>query len=138
MTPTLVKQFYDHIWNAGNLAAADQLLADDFIFRGSMGMDMRGIGPFKDYVRSIRSWVGEYHCQILECVNQGPRAFAKMLFSGKHIGPLRGFAPTGKYIQWHGAALFKSADDRISELWVLGDLAGLDLMLQANARDNPG
>ena len=134
VTPKLVKQFYDHIWNAGNLEAADQLLTDGFIFRGSMGLDLRGIEPFKNYVRSIRSTVAEYHCDIIECVSEGPRAFAKMLFSGKHVGALRGFTATGKYIEWYGAALFRFTDERITELWVLGDLAALDALLQANAR----
>jgi len=33
----LVEAFYARIWNAGELAAADALLADDLTFRGSLG-----------------------------------------------------------------------------------------------------
>jgi hypothetical protein len=36
-------------------------------------------------------------------------------------------------VHWYGAALFKFEDGCIVELWVLGDLAGLDAVLTANA-----
>jgi hypothetical protein len=41
------------------------------------------------------------------------------------------------YVHWHGAALFRFEDDRIGELWVLGDLAGLNAMLRSNASETP-
>ncbi|MBS0394442.1 MAG: ester cyclase, partial [Proteobacteria bacterium] len=54
-------------------------------------------------------------------------------FSGKHVGPFRGYAPTGKSVEWLGAALFQCHGPRISELWVLGDLHSLDQQLSQNA-----
>lgn len=133
-TPNLVQSFYDRIWNAGDLTAADELLAQDFSFRGSLGEEMRGCDAFKNYVRSIRLALDGYRCEILECVSEGDRAFAKMRFSGTHVGPFRRFAPTGKRISWDGAALFRFEEDRIVELWVLGDLSALDTILQQYER----
>ncbi|MGA2081462.1 MAG: ester cyclase [Holophaga sp.] len=69
----------------------------------------------------------------LECVTEFPKAFARMRFAGIHAAPFRGFAPTGKPLQWSGAALFTFRDGRICELWVLGDLVGLDETLRRNA-----
>ncbi len=57
---------------------------------------------------------------------------AKMRFSGRHVGVFRGHAPSGKYVHWLGAALFRFDGPRIVELWVLGDLTGLETVLQAN------
>jgi predicted ester cyclase len=131
-TPNLVQAFYDRIWNAGELTAADELLARDFSFRGSLGEEMRGRDAFRNYVRSIRLALDGYRCEILDCVSEGDRAFAKMRFSGMHVGPFRRFAPTGKRVSWDGAALFRFLDDRVTELWVLGDLAGLDALLEQN------
>jgi hypothetical protein len=56
-----------------------------------------------------------------------------MRFSGVHVAPFRGFAPTGKLIQWQGAALFTFRGGAVCDLWVLGDLAGLDDLLHGNA-----
>jgi predicted ester cyclase len=129
----LVEAFYDRIWNQGDLEAAEQLLASDFAFRGSLGAELRGIPAFTDYVRSVRLPLADYRCEILECVAEGNRAFAKMRFGGRHVGMFRGYQPTGKQIQWLGAALFRFDRNAIAELWVLGDVAGLEAMLKANA-----
>ena len=129
-TPKLVEQFYDRIWNAGDLNAASDLLADDFAFRGSLGTELSGHNAFKEYVRSVRDSLSEYQCEILTCVAEGERAFAKMRFSGRHTASFRGYEPTGKPVHWLGAALFRFKGDRIAEVWVLGDLGGLDALLK--------
>src|SRR5262245_12229639 len=83
----LVRAFYERIWNVGELRAADELLAADFTFRGSLETEIRGRAAFCDYVHSIRSALDHYHCHMMDCVTEGDRAFAKMLFSGIHVGP---------------------------------------------------
>ena len=132
-TLELVQIFYDRIWNAGDTAATEELLTADFRFRGSLGPEMRGRDAFCDYVRAVRSALQGYRCDILECVREGPKAFAKMRFSGIHVGAFRGFPPTGKPVEWLGAALFRTQESRIAELWVLGDLISLDAILKSNA-----
>jgi predicted ester cyclase len=131
-THPLVESFYARIWNAGDEGVQD-LLTPDFVFRGSLGTEARGLAEFLDYVRSVRGSLANYHCEVLECVTEPPRAFARMLFSGVHVAPFRGFAPTGKPVRWHGAALFTLRGNVISHLWVLGDLAALDGVLTRNA-----
>ena len=131
-TPSVVKAFYERIWNAGDLAAIPELLAEGFAFRGSLGSEMCGRKAFEDYVRSVRGSLSNYRCEILDCVTEGDRAFAKMRFSGLHTGAFRGYQPTSKPVHWLGAALFRIERGTISELWVLGDLAGLDDVLQHN------
>jgi predicted ester cyclase len=132
-TPSLVEHFYADIWNAGDEDVA-RLLAADFVFRGSLGTPAHGHGEFLAYVRSIRTSLANYHCEILECVTEPPKAFARMRFSGVQVAPFRSFAPTGMKVEWDGAALFTFRNDLISELWVLGDLANLDASLQKNAQ----
>jgi len=133
-TTQLVRAFYDRIWNAGDTGAADELLSEDFAFRGSLGPEMRGRVAFCDYVRTVRAALSAYRCDILECVTEGECAFAKMRFSGIHVGPFRGYAPTGNPIQWLGAALFRIRGSLIAEAWVLGDLLSLEADLKKNAR----
>ena len=131
-TPNLVEAFYQRIWNAGDLAAASDLLTTDFSFRGSLGAELQGQDAFTGYVRSIRAALAEYRCEILECVTEGDQAFAQMRFSGRHVGVFLAYPPTGKSVHWYGAALFRFEGQAISQLWVLGDLAGLEAVLKAN------
>ena len=132
-TLDLVRAFYDRIWNAGDTGAAVELLTEDFAFRGSLGPEMRGREAFCDYVRAVRTALDAFRCDILDCVVEGERAFARMRFSGIHAGVFRGYAPTGKPVQWLGAALFRMDRSRIRELWVLGDLLSLEADLEENA-----
>jgi predicted ester cyclase len=132
-TTCLVQAFYDRIWNAGDMNAAAEILAPDFAFRGSLGPEMRGREAFCEYVRSVRTPLEGYRCDILDCVTEGEKAFAKMRFSGVHVGPFRGYTPTGKSVQWLGAALFRVQGPMIAELWVLGDLVSLEANLKKNA-----
>jgi predicted ester cyclase len=137
-TPNLVTAFYERIWNAGDLGAVSELLTEDFSFRGSLGNELRGRDAFMDYVRSVRGALANYRCEILACVSEGEQAFAKMRFSGLHVAPFRGHLATGLPVQWLGAALFRFERHAIAELWVLGDLAGLDAVLKNNQLERPG
>ena len=52
-----------------------------------------------------------------------------MRFSGRHVGAMRGFAPTGREVSWTGAALFRFEGGAIEEPWVLGGPTGLEEQL---------
>jgi predicted ester cyclase len=135
--PPLVASFYERIWNAGDGTAVPELLSSQFSFRGSLGMQLTGHAAFWEYVCGIRAALAHYHCEILECVAEGQQAFAKMRFSGIHVGAFRGYRPSGRAVHWEGAALFRFDAGRIRELWVLGDLVGLDALLESNAQPGP-
>jgi steroid delta-isomerase-like uncharacterized protein len=131
-TPILVEAFYKRIWNAGDLDAIEEILDEGFVFRGSLETETRGRDAFRKYVRSVRASLGGYRCEILDCVAEEDRAFARMRFSGVHTGPFRGYAPSGKPVHWVGAAWFRFERGVICELWVLGDLNRLNALLKAN------
>src|SRR5215469_9836761 len=104
-TPKLVEDFYQRIWNGGNLEAAEELLAPDFWFRGSLGNEMQGREQFKNYVRSVRRSLADYSCEILLCVAEGNQAFARMRFSGRHVAAFRGYQPTKKLGAMAGSSI---------------------------------
>jgi len=86
-TPGLVEDFYERIWNDGNVDAAAELLTPEFSFRGSLGKEMRGREEFKMYVHSVREALADYRCEILSCVADGDQAFSKMRFAGRQVAP---------------------------------------------------
>ncbi len=135
----IVGSFYAEIWNRGDPSAVAALLREDFTFRGSLGVSRRGHAEFISYVNMVRGALGEYRCDILDLVVEPPRAFARMLFSGVHQRPFLGFAPTGRRVEWTGAALFTAASDApVADLWVLGDVHALVAQLEANAGEAGG
>ena len=127
----VVRSFYAEIWNRGELEAAKRLCHSELTFRGSLGQVRRGRAEFLEYVSYVRGALNEYECDIQETVVEGDRVFARMLFSGTHTGMFEDFPPTGARVRWHGAALFTLEQDRIRDLWVLGDVQALHRQLQA-------
>lgn len=126
----LVEQFYDRIWNQGNVAAAHELLAEEITFRGSLGAQTLGVAGFLQYVASVRDALDDYHCEILSAVTEGDSCFARVLCSGRHVERFRGVAPTGRSVAWEVAALFTITDGGLTDIWVLGDVTALDEQLQ--------
>ncbi len=125
----IVRRFYHDIWNVPDTSVIPQILQPDFTFTGSLGPVLKGHEQFADYVRSVTGPLTGYTCEILDLVEEGDKAVAKMLFHGQHTGAFMGFAPTGRRVQWHGSAHFTFAGGKIADLWVLGDVHGLKQLL---------
>jgi len=121
----LVEQFYARCWNAWDDDAVDEILAEDFTFRGSLGSEMNGRDAWRAYRDEIRTGADDYHNEILALVVEGSRAAARLRYSGHHRGTLGGMAPTGRSFAYDGAAFFTAEDDRLTNAWVLGDVVSL-------------
>ena len=118
----LVERFYHDLWNKADAAVADEILAEDFLFRGSLGPEKRGPDGFVEYMLSVHKALANYVCIIEDLVVTEDQVAAKMLFKGIHQDAFFGVAATGREITWAGAAFFTISDCRIAALWVLGDI----------------
>ena len=87
----------------------------------------------KDQVRKFYEVLGDYRCIIEELVEEGEKVFAKMTFTSIHRDDFMGYAPSRKEVSWKGCALFTFAGNLIADVWVLGDLKGLENQLKQNA-----
>ena len=132
-----VRAFYERVWNRLESDLVPVLFHDGFSFRGSLGPVKTGHSEFLDYVDQVTGALGGYTCTIQDLVVEGDmaagKAFAMMTFGGVHQGDFLGYAPTGKPVEWAGAALFTFSAGKIADLWVLGDVDGLKIQLQENA-----
>ena len=55
-----------------------------------------------------------------------------MSFGGIHTGRSMGFEPTGQRVHWDGSALVTFRGEKVIDLWVLGDVKGLEERLGRN------
>lgn len=128
----LVRAFYEELWNRKNISLIPHVLDKQLILRGSLGDKHEGHSGFKNYLAFIHSRLHEYHCEILETTCESDKAFARMKFSGIHVGELVGYSATNMPIYWEAAARFKFNVGRIKDVWVLGDIYGLQKRLDSN------
>ncbi|WP_158892804.1 ester cyclase [Amycolatopsis anabasis] len=118
----LVHRFYTDAWNAWDDGAVDELLAADFVFRGSLGDEVRGRDGWRAYRDKVRAAVPDFHNEVTDLVVAGDRAAARLAYTGHHQGELLGVPGTGRRIAYSGAAFFTARDGLLTEAWVLGDL----------------
>jgi steroid delta-isomerase-like uncharacterized protein len=101
------------------------LIAEEIVFRGSLGARVQGREGFKRYMQAVRQAFPDFHNQVEELIAEGDRVAARLTYTGTHQGELLGIGATGRQVCYAGVALFRVADERIVEGWVLGDLHGL-------------
>jgi steroid delta-isomerase-like uncharacterized protein len=125
VTPELnelvVARFYEELWNDWRLDVADEIVASDVVFRGSLGANLVGRERFKSYVETVRAAFPDWHNQVDEILALEDRVVARMTWSGTHRGPLGGVEPTGAHVEYCGASFFQLAEGVIEEAWVVGD-----------------
>ena len=127
----LVETFFNVMWNTWSAETARAILSGDIDFRGSIGLHVTGHDGFLGYMQTIRDAFPDFQNHIEEIIATDDRAVARLTYRGTHQGALLGRAATGRLIEYAGVAIFTMHGDRISKVWVLGDLHGLLQQLDA-------
>jgi steroid delta-isomerase-like uncharacterized protein len=117
----LVRRFYDELWNGWDLAVADEILAPDVRFRGTLGASSVGVDAFKDYFEQVRTAFPDLHAQIDELIDAGEVIVARLTWRATHAGELFGIPGTGRHFEYVGVGIFHPQDGRIHDAWIVGD-----------------
>lgn len=121
----LIRRYYEEMWNQWDFGLAEQILAPEIAFHGSLGVTTRGVAAFRQYMQTVRDAFPDFHNTVEQLVAENQRVVARLTYRGTQRGEIFGIAPTGKKIAYAGAAFFQVAGSRITEGWVLGDRMGL-------------
>src|SRR5260370_10723348 len=122
---SLVRRYYFELWNAWSMAALEELISPNIVFRGSIGTTVNGIEEFKLYVNKIRAAFPDFHNHIDELIGEDDKVVARLAYTGTHRGELFGFPGTGQKIDYQGIAIFQFREGKIVSGFVLGDTEGL-------------
>jgi steroid delta-isomerase-like uncharacterized protein len=121
----LVERFYHQLWNAWDDTAVDNVLTEDFAFRGSLGTQTVGRDGWRAYRDLVRAASPDFRNQIVDLVCQEDRAAAHVVCTGRHDGVLLGIPASDRRFRYDVAAFFTFRGSQIAVAWVLGDLDGL-------------
>ena len=117
----VIERFYNELWNGWDFAVADEIISPDLRFRGSLGSTLEGLDSFKEYMGTVRAAFPDWHNRIDELIVSGDKVVTRMTWNGTHLGELLGVEPTGKRVEYVGAAIFSLVDGKIEDGWVVGD-----------------
>ena len=111
----VVRRFWDEIWNHRNPAAADKLMAEDYVFDTPTLGRQSGRAQTLAVVAEIRSAFPDMSLEILEMIAEGGTVVTHWRTTATHRGSYRGVVPTGQQVTWSGLALHRVVDGRIVE-----------------------
>ena len=129
----LIKRFYHEAWNASDNDCAREILHSEFNFRASLVPIRIGPEGFIRYMDEVRAALPDFRCNIVDIIDAGEKAAARMSFVGTHQGRFFGVEGTHQQIEWSGGAFFSTDSQQITSLWVLGDIDAIKQQLNVAA-----
>jgi steroid delta-isomerase-like uncharacterized protein len=129
----LIRRFYEDLWNPFDKRKIPELLTDDVKFRGSLGEEKFGHSGVAEYMDRIQATFPDFRNHVEEIISEDDRAFARLTYRGTHHGIVFGIPPTGRRVEYAGTAVFRFRNEKIAEVWVLGDVHWLLKQLQESA-----
>lgn len=121
---SLVRRWFEEVWNQDNEAAIDALMLPNgkaFGFPDPAGaIDREG---FKEAFRQFRSAFSEVRVTVDDMVTQGDKACARWTAVMKHSGAGLGFAPTGETVTIHGISISEFQGGKLLHGWNALDLS---------------
>lgn len=121
----IVERFGDEVWNKGNMAAVDELVAPDFVGYGPGRRVTRGPEELKQVVASVRAAFPDMTFTVEDEIVSGDKVVTRWTGRGTHKGKWLGTEPTGKEVAFTGIAIRRIAGGKIVERWVNADYTAL-------------
>lgn len=128
----VVRRFYEELWNRGNLDAADELVAPDYVRHDLRPGDAPpGAAGQKEVAEKFRSAFPDARLEVEALVAEGDLVAARWTIFGTHTGASGDVLPTGRSVRFSGVNFFRIADQKIAEIWNVRDDLGLQEQLGA-------
>ncbi len=124
----VVRRFFEEVWNRGNLAVADEVLAPNVVLHipGQPEDDVVGLEVYKERVITyLRTAFPDLQSNIEEMIADGNKVVVRWTWRATHQGEFWGVAPTGKQITYEGISILRLADGKIVDDRFQADLLGL-------------
>ena len=122
----VVRAWIDDAWSGGNLAVADDLLAEEFVLHDPVaGREVVGRDAERALISGLRQAIPDLTFTIDDIVADGNDVTIRWLAQGTHGGELLGFAATGRALAIRGVDMYRLSEGRIAESWTFWDLPGM-------------
>jgi steroid delta-isomerase-like uncharacterized protein len=126
---TLVRRAFEEVWSRGNLDIVDQLFSTDFLRHFPIGSETKGLDTFRDRLREHRTAFPDWSERVQLIVAEGDLVAVYFTSSGTNDGSFQGNSPTGQRIAITEMTIFRIADNKIVEQWLIPDLLSLNQQL---------
>jgi steroid delta-isomerase-like uncharacterized protein len=128
----LVRSFYERVWNRGEVGAAADVFAPDYV-RHDLRPSQAGPGPAgqSKIAAEFRAAFPDLHMEVDLMIAEGDLVAARWTTDGTNTRSWAGEAPTGRRARFSGVNIFRISDGKVVELWNHRDDLGLMQQLGA-------
>jgi steroid delta-isomerase-like uncharacterized protein len=118
-----MEEIFNH---TGNLDAADEIIAPNYISHEPTSGEIRGIEGAKQFAATYRQAFPDLQNTIEDMVAEGDKVVLRFRGSGTHTGETEAFGPpTGKRMEITGITIKRLSDGKIVEEWTNFDALGM-------------
>ena len=125
----LVRRFIEQVFEAGDMAAVDELVSDDFVPHTYPGTrDREGL---KQAMERVSQGIADARFTIDDVIAEGDRVAVRLTSGATQVGEFMGMPPSGKRYEIEEIHVFRVRDGRITEHWHQFDQLGMMRQLGA-------
>ena len=133
----VVSRLYAEVMGKGNMAVADELLAENYVDHRLPFPDLPpNREGLKETVARVRAAFPDIKPVIEDMVAGEDRVAVRVTTTGTQQNAFGGIPPTGKQVTWQEMHIYRLADGKIVEHW--GEFDQLGILVQLGVVKLPG
>jgi steroid delta-isomerase-like uncharacterized protein len=118
----LVRRAVEEVWNRGNFAIVDELVASDLVIHASTpGDEIHGPEGVRQFYAALHAAFPDIHFTIEDQIAEGDRVVTRWSARATHAGEYQGIPPTGKRLQLTGIDIDRIVGGKVVECWPITD-----------------
>jgi predicted ester cyclase len=132
----LARRLIEELWEKGNVAAVDELIAPNIVFHYDYPADVPvpaelqlSLEELKQFHSQWHTTFPDLHCTVELQVAEGDLVVTRWTARGTHKGEywglaFKGIPPTGKQVTWTTTEIVRLVDSKMVEYWYNDDFLG--------------
>jgi len=114
----LVRHFLDQVYNKGNLAVADEVVALHYVSHSELNIEVLGPEGIRKAAIVQRTAFPDLVTAIDDLVAEGNKVVVRGHDQGTHLGEFMGFPPTGRRFTITWIDIFRVQNGKLVEAWL--------------------
>jgi len=126
-----IRRFWQEVFNERKFGMIDDMFAEDYVYHGAGGQDVRGRENLKGFLTMYFSAFPDLHAEVEDLFGEGDKVCSSAMCRGTHKGELMGMPPTGRQVAIRVICADHFVGRRVAESFELPDLFGMMQQLGA-------
>ena len=114
----LLRLFLDEVYNKGNVAVADQVIAPGYVSHNELNIEVLGPEGIKKAAIMQRTAFPDLVTTIDDLIAEGDRVVVRGHDQGTHLGEFMGFPPSGRRFTITWIDIFRVEHGQLVEAWL--------------------